>query len=48
MIYQITRASGGKLTNNDNIVKMGLSLTDACWNTYASIAYVICILAKTD
>ncbi|KAL4079416.1 glycoside hydrolase family 47 protein [Scleroderma citrinum] len=29
---------GGKLTNNDNIVSMGLSLVDACWNTYASTA----------
>ncbi|KAL4079415.1 glycoside hydrolase family 47 protein [Scleroderma citrinum] len=29
---------GGKLTNNDNIVSMGLNLTDACWNTYASTA----------
>ncbi|KAG9313397.1 glycoside hydrolase family 47 protein [Chiua virens] len=29
---------GGKLTNNDTIVDIGLKLTDACWNTYASTA----------
>ncbi|KAI9569936.1 glycoside hydrolase family 47 protein [Boletus coccyginus] len=29
---------GGKLTNNDTIVNIGLQLTDACWNTYASTA----------
>ncbi|KIK94004.1 glycoside hydrolase family 47 protein [Paxillus rubicundulus Ve08.2h10] len=27
---------GGKLTNNDTLVNIGLQLTDACWNTYAS------------
>ncbi|KAI0794361.1 glycoside hydrolase family 47 protein [Fomes fomentarius] len=29
---------GGKLTNNDTIVNIGLQLTDACWNTYAGTA----------
>ncbi|KAG1753648.1 glycoside hydrolase family 47 protein [Suillus paluster] len=29
---------GGKLTNNDTLVNLGLQLTDACWNTYASTA----------
>ncbi|KAK1217329.1 hypothetical protein PQX77_020010 [Marasmius sp. AFHP31] len=29
---------GGHLLNNDTIVKIGLDLTDACWNTYASTA----------
>ncbi|KAN0084171.1 glycoside hydrolase family 47 protein [Tylopilus felleus] len=29
---------GGKLTNNDTIFNIGLRLTDACWNTYASTA----------
>ncbi|KAN0084178.1 glycoside hydrolase family 47 protein [Tylopilus felleus] len=29
---------GGKLTNNDEIFNIGLQLTDACWNTYASTA----------
>ncbi|KAG1876225.1 glycoside hydrolase family 47 protein [Suillus subluteus] len=29
---------GGKLTNNATIVQIGLQLTDACWNTYASTA----------
>lgn len=29
---------GGKLTNNDTIVKHGLDLVDSCWNTYASTA----------
>ncbi|KAF8551640.1 glycoside hydrolase family 47 protein [Imleria badia] len=29
---------GGKLTNNDTIFNIGLQLTDACWNTYASTA----------
>jgi len=29
---------GGKLLNNDTIVNIGLNLTDACWNTYASTA----------
>ncbi|KAH7886959.1 glycoside hydrolase family 47 protein [Phlebopus sp. FC_14] len=29
---------GGKLTNNDTLVDVGLQLTDACWNTYASTA----------
>ncbi|KAG1723110.1 glycoside hydrolase [Suillus lakei] len=29
---------GGKLTNNDTMVLLGLQLTDACWNTYASTA----------
>jgi len=45
MIYcedlSMTWGSGGKLANDENIVNMGLSLTDACWNTYASTAYVI-------
>ncbi|KAK7032613.1 hypothetical protein VNI00_012876 [Paramarasmius palmivorus] len=27
---------GGKLLNNETIVSVGLALTDACWNTYAS------------
>ncbi|KAF9269688.1 glycoside hydrolase family 47 protein [Marasmius fiardii PR-910] len=27
---------GGKLLNNEEIVKIGLQLVDACWNTYAS------------
>ncbi|KAI0035432.1 glycoside hydrolase family 47 protein [Vararia minispora EC-137] len=27
---------GGKLTNNDTIVNIGLALNDGCWNTYAS------------
>jgi mannosyl-oligosaccharide alpha-1,2-mannosidase len=31
---------GGKLTNNATLVRIGLELTDACWNTYASTAYV--------
>lgn len=31
---------GGKLLNNNTIVKIGLQLVDACWNTYASTAYV--------
>ncbi|KAG7095365.1 hypothetical protein E1B28_006124 [Marasmius oreades] len=26
---------GGRLLNNETIVKIGLELTDACWNTYA-------------
>ena len=30
--------AGGKLTNNDEIFNIGLQLTDACWNTYASTA----------
>ncbi|KAG2363458.1 glycoside hydrolase family 47 protein [Suillus spraguei] len=30
---------GGKLTNNATVVDIGLKLTDACWNTYASTAY---------
>ncbi|KAG1812358.1 glycoside hydrolase family 47 protein [Suillus variegatus] len=29
---------GGKLTNNETLVSIGLRLTDACWNTYASTA----------
>ncbi|TFK34476.1 glycoside hydrolase family 47 protein [Crucibulum laeve] len=29
---------GGKLLNNDTIVRHGLELVDACWNTYASTA----------
>lgn len=29
---------GGKLTNNATMVQIGLQLTDACWNTYASTA----------
>jgi len=29
---------GGKLTNNATLVRIGLELTDACWNTYASTA----------
>ncbi|KIJ11859.1 glycoside hydrolase family 47 protein [Paxillus involutus ATCC 200175] len=29
---------GGKLANNDTLVNIGLQLTDACWNTYASTA----------
>ncbi|KAG2353750.1 glycoside hydrolase [Suillus spraguei] len=29
---------GGKLTNNATVVDIGLKLTDACWNTYASTA----------
>ncbi|KAL0576034.1 hypothetical protein V5O48_005941 [Marasmius crinis-equi] len=29
---------GGRLLNNDTIVKIGLELADACWNTYASTA----------
>ncbi|KAI0035798.1 glycoside hydrolase family 47 protein [Vararia minispora EC-137] len=29
---------GGKLANNDTIFNIGLQLTDACWNTYASDA----------
>ncbi|KAJ8082826.1 hypothetical protein PM082_008682 [Marasmius tenuissimus] len=29
---------GGHLLNNDTIVKIGLDLIDACWNTYASTA----------
>ncbi|KAG0704897.1 glycoside hydrolase family 47 protein [Suillus ampliporus] len=29
---------GGKLLNNATIVNLGLQLTDACWNTYASTA----------
>jgi hypothetical protein len=36
----LTFIEGGKLTNNDTIVNIGLQLTDACWNTYASTAYV--------
>jgi mannosyl-oligosaccharide alpha-1,2-mannosidase len=31
---------GGRLLNNDTIVQVGLDLVDACWNTYASTAYV--------
>ncbi|OJA21379.1 hypothetical protein AZE42_09397 [Rhizopogon vesiculosus] len=34
---------GGKLANNDTMVNIGLQLTDACWNTYASTAYVYTI-----
>ncbi|KAI3600439.1 glycoside hydrolase family 47 protein [Moniliophthora roreri] len=30
--------AGGRLINNDTIVKIGLDLADACWNTYASTA----------
>ncbi|KAG6834240.1 hypothetical protein H0H93_010996 [Arthromyces matolae] len=29
---------GGRILNNDTIVNVGLQLTDACWNTYASTA----------
>ncbi|KAK7032614.1 hypothetical protein VNI00_012877 [Paramarasmius palmivorus] len=29
---------GGRLINNDTIVKIGLDLVDGCWNTYASTA----------
>ncbi|KAL0570076.1 hypothetical protein V5O48_011883, partial [Marasmius crinis-equi] len=29
---------GGRLLNNETIVSIGLDLTDACWNTYASTA----------
>lgn len=29
---------GGKLTNNDTIVKLALQLNEGCWNTYASDA----------
>lgn len=29
---------GGRLTGNDTIVKYGLRLTDACWNTYQKTA----------
>jgi hypothetical protein len=32
--------TGGRLLNNDTIVKIGLELVDACWNTYASTASV--------
>ena len=32
--------SGGQLLNNDTIVNIALELVDACWNTYASTAYV--------
>ena len=28
------------MLNNDTIVNIGLELVDACWNTYASTAYV--------
>jgi len=29
---------GGKLTNNDAVVKLALEVNDGCWNTYASDA----------
>jgi mannosyl-oligosaccharide alpha-1,2-mannosidase len=32
---------GGKLLNNQTIFDIGLKLADACWNTYASTAYVL-------
>lgn len=28
--------SGGQLLKNETIIKVGLQLVDACWNTYAS------------
>lgn len=31
---------GGRLLNNQTIVDIALQLVDACWNTYASTAYV--------
>lgn len=31
---------GGRLLDNQTIVDIGLKLADACWNTYASTAYV--------
>ena len=34
-------AIGGKLLNNQTIVDWGLALMEACWNTYASTAYVL-------
>jgi hypothetical protein len=36
----LTCMLGGRLLNNDTIVNIGLELADACWNTYASTAYV--------
>lgn len=36
----IWRYQGGKILNNQTIVNYGLQLTDACWNTYNSTAYV--------
>jgi len=41
MDFGLTSIQGGKLTNNDTLVNIGLQLTDACWNTYASTAYVL-------
>ncbi|KAF8183135.1 glycoside hydrolase family 47 protein [Pholiota molesta] len=29
---------GGKMLNNQTVIDIGLQLTDACWNTYASTA----------
>lgn len=29
---------GGRLTNNQTIVNIGLKLNDGCWNTYAGDA----------
>ncbi|KAF9485016.1 seven-hairpin glycosidase [Pholiota conissans] len=29
---------GGKMLNNETVVNLGLELSDACWNTYASTA----------
>ena len=38
-MYILTNVfAGGKLTNNDTIVDIGLTLTEACWNTYAGDA----------
>ena len=37
--------TGGRLINNDTIVKIGLDLVDGCWNTYASTAYVLATLS---
>lgn len=41
-MYVLTgNTSGGKLLNNQTIVDYGLALMEACWNTYASTAYVL-------
>ena len=39
---------GGKLTNNDTIFNIGLRLTDACWNTYASTALALFSFPSND
>ena len=43
-VLSLIKHTGGRLLNNQTIVDKALQLNDACWNTYASTAYVLPIL----